>query len=120
MLDIHPQPQRSQVEVRTGECSVDVGRLDESTLIRVIHAARKVLASTIADGLFANEEEMEFEFLTYFESIDEWTSYWEGARFAESVADEPLMERTRDLMSQGEGEILIRELARATRLKRLG
>lgn len=120
MLDIHPQPERSQVEVRVGERSVDVGHLDGSSLISAIHAARKILASTIADGLFVDEEETEFEFLSYFDSIDEWTSYWANSRFAEPVADEPLMEATCALMSQGEGEILMRELARAVRLKRLG
>ena len=120
MLDIHPQPKHSQVEVRIGERSVEVGRLDESTLISAILGARNILASAMVAKLFLKEEEREFEFFYHFDSVDEWTSYLVAESWADLVAAEPLIETTRELLSQGEGEILMRELARAARLKRLG
>lgn len=120
MLDIHPQPQHAQVEVRIGEHSIDVGRLDESKIISDIHTARKILASIIADGLFVNEKETEFEFLYYFDSVDEWTSYLLAHNWGDVVSDTPLIENTRNLLPQGEGRILMRELVRAARLRRIG
>ena len=120
MLDIHPQPQRSRVEVWIGERSIDIGRMDESVLIEGIHAARKVLASAITEGLFRHEEEVEFEHLHHFDSVEECTSHLIAKDWCESVADETLIESTRDLLSQGNAEIVIREPVRVARLKRLG
>ena len=119
MLDIHPQPQQPQIEVRIGERSVDAGRLDVSTFMGEIHAARRVLASTIAEAFFLNEQETEFEFLYHFDSVDECKSYLVAEAWCETVADEALIETTRDLLSQGESEILMRVQVRAARLKRL-
>ena len=120
MLDIHPQPQQPQIEVRIGERSVDVGSLDVSTFISEIHAARRVLASTIAERVFQKEQETEFEFVFHFDSVDECKSYLVAEAWCESEADEALIEKTRDLLPPGEDEILMRVPVRAARLKRLG
>ncbi len=97
-----------------------MGHLDESTFISEVYTAHRILASTIEERLFLNEQETEFEFLYHFDSVDEWTSYLEAHSFGDPEADKPLIETTRNLMSQGQGEIVIRELVRATRIKRLG
>lgn len=120
ILDIHPQPQRPQIQVRIGERFVDAGRLDGSTLISEIQAARKALASTIAENFFSKERETEFEFLFHFDSVDECKSYLVSESWCETEADEVLIETTRDLLPPGESEILMRVEVRATRLKRLG
>ena len=120
MLDIHPQPQQPQIEVRIGERSVDVGSLDVSTFISEIHAARKALDSTIAERFFLKEQETAFEFLYHFDSVDECKSYLVAEAWCETEAEEALIETTRDLLSPGPGEILMRVQMRATRLERLG
>ena len=120
MLDIHPQPRHSQVEVRIGERSVDAGRLDVSTFMSDIHAARRVLASTIAERMFLKEQETEFEFLYHFDLVDECKSYLLTEAWCETEADEALIESTRDVLPPGDGEILMRVPVLAVRLKRLG
>ena len=120
VLDIHPQPQQPQIQVRIGERSVDAGRLDGSTFISEIQAARKALASTITERFFSKELETEFEFLFHFDSADECKSYLVSEAWCETEADEALIETTRDLLPRGQGEILMRVVVRATRLKRFG
>jgi hypothetical protein len=120
MLDIHPQPQQPRIAVRIGERTVDAGRLDVSTFMSDIHAARRVLASTIAERMFLKEQETEFEFLYHFDSVDECNSYLLAEAWCETEADEAVIESTRDVLHPGDGEILMRVPVLATRLKRLG
>ena len=120
MLDIHRQLQQPQIEVRSRECSVDVGRLDASTFISDIHAARRALASTIVERLFLKEQETEFEFLFHFDLVDECESYLLAEDWYETEADEALIESIRELLPPRDGEILMRVPVLATRLKRLG
>ena len=116
VLDIHPQPQQPQIEVLIGDRSVDVALLGVSTFISEVHAARKVLTSTIAERFFQKEREAEFDFVYHFDSVDECKSYLVAEAWCESEADEALIETTRDLLPPGEGEILMRVQVRATRL----
>ena len=88
MLDIHPQPHQPQIEVRTGDRSVEVGHLDASAFISDIRAAREVLASTIVEGFFKKEQETEFEFVYHFDSVDECKSYLVAEAWCETEADE--------------------------------
>ena len=120
MLDIRPQPQQPQIEVRIGERSVDAGRLDVSTFMSDVRAARSVLASTIAERLFLKEQETEFEFLYHFDLVDECKSYLLAEAWCETEADEALIESTRGVLPPEDGEILMRVPVQATRLKRLG
>ena len=120
MLDIHPQPYNSHIEVHFSGRRVDVGHLDESSFIDDIHAARRVLASTVEQGLFLEEAQTEFEFLHRFDSVEEWTQYMETHEYGDPEADRPLIEATRALMLQEQGEIVMRELVRAARLRRPG
>ncbi len=119
LLDIHPQPQQPRIEVRIDRGSVEFGRLDSSIFTGDIHTARGSLASTIAQGLFLIEEETEFEFLYHFDDVDECKSYLLEEAWCETAEDEALIESTRDLLSQGEGDILMRVQVRAARLPRL-
>lgn len=96
-----------------------MGRLDSSIFAGDIHTARESLASTIARGLFLIEEETEFEFLYHFDDLDECKSYLLEEDWCETAEDGALLESTRDLLSQGEGEILMRVQVRAARLRRL-
>ena len=95
-----------------------MGRLDVSNFITDIHAARRVLASTIAERFFQKEQETEFEFVYHFDSVDECKSYLLAEAWCETEADEALIESTRDVLPPGDSEILMRVSVLATRLKR--
>ena len=97
-----------------------MGRLDVSNFVSDIHAARRVLSSTIAERYFQKERETEFEFVYHFDSVDECKSYLLAEDWCETEADEALIESTRDVLPPGNGEILMRVPVLATRLKRIG
>ena len=65
------------------------------------------------------EEETEFEFVYHFDDADECRSYLLEEAWCETAEDEALIERTGDLLPQGEGDILMRVQVRAARLRRL-
>ena len=95
-----------------------MGRLNVSTFMTEIYAARRVLASTIAERFFQKEQETEFEFVYHFDSVDECKSYLVAEAWCETEADEALIESTRDVLPPGDSEILMRVPVLATRLRR--
>jgi hypothetical protein len=118
MLDIHPEPEHSWVEVQTGDGVLPVGRLDESGLIDRIHAARAVLASLIDEGYFVHERETTFEFLYHFDSVDAWLAYM-AEDWVSAVIPEVVVARAREVLVSGTGELRIREPVYAARLRRV-
>lgn len=103
-----------------------MGHLFRTDLIKSIHAARRVLTVAIADGLFQQEADREFEFATFYGSLDEWRAYTIAHRFLAGnvkplpAEDDPLRLAAQELLARAEGEILLRERARAVRLRKLG
>ena len=80
LLDVHPQPQPSPIEIRTGAGTTDLGQLEDSPgLIGTMSNADEALASLDRDGTFRNEREEEFLLLHHFESLTEWQDYIEGS-----------------------------------------
>ena len=72
LLDVHPQPQPSPIEVRTGAGTAELGQLEYSPgFIRTMSNADEALASLDRDGMFRNEREEEFLLLHHFESLAE-------------------------------------------------
>ncbi len=116
-MDIHPQPDPSKIEVQVAGRTIPVGRVDEADLIEGIHAARRVLASTVEAGHFAFEKERAFEFLYHFDTVDACLSFLAEDDWGE--LDPTIVSRARDLLAKGEGEILMRESVRAARLRQL-
>lgn len=118
LLDIHPEPANSLIEVVTSGGSLAVGGLDESSLIESILAARSVLDEVVKRGLFAFEQEKQFEVLHYFTSVESWLkeldNEWEHVQVAPEI-----VERVRRLMDAGDSEIVMREPTRAARFRRL-
>ena len=116
-MDIHPRPDHSQVEVRVGGKSIQLGALDETSLIQSIHAARLVLAMSMWDGYFVYEEIKNFEFLYHFDTVDDCESFlaeeWEYIELDPATAS-----RARELLAGREGKLLIREPVRAACLRR--
>ena len=118
MLDIQPEPDHEWVEVQVGNKYVPIGRLDKSSFITDIKAARNVLASLIEAGYFVIEDEVKFEFIYYFDSVENWLSYI-GEHRRRSVLDPDIVARSRGLMSQGGSGLRMRESSRAARLRRV-
>jgi hypothetical protein len=118
LLDIHPEPTNSRIEVVTHGDSVSMGELDESSLIATILAARSAFNGLVERGLFACEREEKFEYLHYFTSVEGWLdeidNEWEHAEVAPEIVDS-----VRRLMDAGNAEIVMREPTRAARFRRL-
>ena len=120
LLDVHPQPQPSSIEVRTGAGTTDLGQLEYSPgFIRTISNADGALASLERAGTFRNEREVEFMLLRHFESLAEWREYMakEVQYYVspDATASEAI---SRGLATAG-SELVIREWARASRFGRL-
>ena len=118
LIDIHPEPINSRVEVVSSGGSMAVGELDESSLIESIEAARSVLDGFVDRGLFAFEREEKFEVLHYFTSVELWLeeidNEWEHAEVAPEI-----VESVKRLMDADDAEIVMREPTRAARFRRL-
>lgn len=117
VLDIHPDPFNSQIEVVNDGEPISIGEMDESVLIGVIHEARGVLDSTAQDGSFVFEAEEKFTSEYRYEDVDEWLKSveegWPRARLDPKVVD-----RARELMSGGRSVLIMREAVRAARFRR--
>ena len=104
-----------------GDKLVHAGRLHRKAFFNAdIRAARASLAATNSDRLYLSEEEVEFDFVEHFDSVDAWMSCLARPRVGELVADERLIESACAKMVAGQAEIILTERERATRLKRLG
>ena len=117
MLDIHPQPDHSRVEIHLGDRHVSLGRHDETEFLEDIHAARNALSSVVEGGYFAFEEERVFEFLYHFNSVDECETYMDEHKWGKLEA--PIVARAKDFLTQNGGEVVLREPIRAARLRRM-
>ncbi len=119
VLDIQPQPLNSKVEVRRRDHTITMGYLDEAKFVSEVLDTREILDDAIDEGLFAYEGNTSFEFSYYFDTVDEWTTYMREHDFGDARADRALIARTSSLLSQVRGEIVIREPAGASMLRRL-
>ena len=122
LLDLHPQPQEYRtVDVRLGDELRRAGRLHrQAFFIADIHAARDTLAAAVSEQLFRLGEELEFEYVEHYDSVDSWTACLAKPRVGELVADAHLIESACAMMPEGQAEIIVTQLARAARFARLG
>lgn len=118
LLDVHPQPQNSQIEIWQDGLIRHLGEIDQHEDHVEIDAARKQLKSFQRDGLFTVEERGFFELLEHHPSVEGWQDRWEeeGYRLGAELG---LLDSAKDLLASGEGELVIRESVRATSLRRL-
>lgn len=118
ILDIHPRPRASEVEIRIPGHFIHVGYLDETGLIRRIHDARREIASMIWDGFFNYHDVKTFDFLYHFDSVEECIEFL-GREWEDSTMDRPTIDKARKLLGDQMGEIIIRQPLWAATLKRL-
>jgi len=122
LLDLQPPPQAYRtVDVRLGDELRRAGRLHrQAFLVADIHAARDTLAAAVSARLFRMDEEVEFEYVEHYDSMDSWKACFAQPRVGELVADEDLIEAACAMMPEGQAEIIVTQLERAARFVRLG
>jgi len=118
ILDIHPRPRASKVEIRIPGHFINIGHLDEAGLIRRVNDARREIASMIWDGFFGYHDIKIFDFLYHFDSVDECIEFL-GREWDDSTMDGPIVDKARELLANKRGEIIIRQPLWAATLKRL-
>ena len=120
LLDVHPQPRPTRIEVRTSAGSASVGSLDYSSdLVQKISAANQALALLCREGAFVNEQKVEFEVLHHLDSIADWQAYMTTEAQYYVEPEEALMESIHGLLDRAAGEIILRYFMEATRFRRL-
>lgn len=117
-MDIHPEPEHARVQVRCGQTTRDIGRLDDTAYIRDIHAGRAVIEALIEDHLFARERAVVFENVLHISDVDTWLAY-RAERGSRSLLAPHIVERARAYLAQDEGEILVVSRGYAACLRRL-
>ena len=121
LLDVHPQPQPSPIEVRTGAGTTDLGQLEYSPdFISTMSNAVEALASLDRDGTFRNEREEEFLLQHHFESLAEWQDYMAKEAQYYLPPDATMIETIGREMATVGAELVIRAWVRASRFRRLG
>ncbi len=109
------------VDVRLGDELRRAGRLHrQAFFIADIHAARDTLAAAVSARLFQLDEEVEFEYVEHYDSVDSWMACLAKPRVGELVADEHLIQSACSMMPRGQAEIIVTQLERAARFARLG
>lgn len=66
------------------------------------------------------DEEVEFEYVEHYDSMDSWKACFTQPRVGELVADEHLIQSACAKMPDGQAEIIVTQLERAARFVRLG
>jgi hypothetical protein len=85
LIDLHPSASPPAVEVGLA----DVGGVESPDASQRHAAADAALAAVVADGLFAEQHAISFDFYTYGDSIEELRDYvaeeWRDSRIAAEV-----------------------------------
>ena len=117
LLDLHPEPKNSRVEVgREGQVQV-VGEWDQEEDIRDIRLAREQLDLVEKRGALVRERQTGFDILEHFRSVEDWLE-WRTAQGSTGVIQDELLDRARHLLATEGNELIIREPIRASLLRR--
>lgn len=118
LLDLHPQPENTLVEVWQEGRVEALGPLDEEEDIRDIRRARAHMSLVEQRGWFVTERQVIFEMLQHYPSVQDWMER-RAREDATSTIPEVMIGSARHLLSTGGGELIKRELVRASLLRRL-
>lgn len=118
LLDIHPQPENSRIEIWQEGAVHHLGEIDQSEDNMEIGVARAVLASFVDRSMFRVEDRNHFELLEHHDTVQSWQESWakQGYRL---VAEPELLDSAHDLLTADGGELVIREPVQATLLNRV-
>lgn len=118
MLDIHPQPENTRVEVWQEGRVESLGPIDDEDDIRDIRQARSRLNLVERRGWFITQRRRTFDLLEHYPTVESWLERraWEGGT---SIIPEGMLDSIHHLLASGGGEIVKREPIRASLLRRL-
>ena len=117
LLDIHPEPENNKIEVWQGDQVTSLGNVDQEEEIVEILESRALLDTFEHNGLFTTSERRFFDLLEHYPNVDEWLERWTRKGWTFDVSDE-LLDTARELVEHDGAELIIRERARASALKR--
>lgn len=118
LLDVHPQPNNSEIEIWQDGVMHPLGEIDQREDHEEIESARVHLSSFEQRGMFVRDSARFFDLLEHHPNVESWQNRWaeEGYRL---VAPPELFEAADSLLTAGGGELVIREPVRATLLRRV-
>jgi hypothetical protein len=117
LLDVHPEPENTTVEIRRADQTINLGQIDQSQDRDEINVARAALRQTLTEGLFVLEDERSFDFVSHFDSVEDWLA-WREKRQSSGVIAEDVIARGRALLAQAPGELLVHRRIHAARYRR--
>ncbi len=112
LLDVHPEPEHSPVEIRRIAETIAIGQVDQIEDIADITGAYASLRQVLDAGLYVLEDERTFDFVRHFESIETMLAYREARQSSGTIAEEVLV-RGRELLAEAPGEVCVRHMIRA-------
>ena len=118
LLDVHPQPENSQIEIWQDGLIHPLGEIDQEEDHEEIESARAHLSSFERSGLFVRDGRAVFDLLEDHPNVESWQKRWAEEDYR-LVAPPDLFEAANSLLISGGGELVIREPVRATSLRRL-
>ena len=121
LLDCHPMPEPSEIQVRVGARSTRVGQIDyTSEFEQTISNAEEALVSLGRERVFSSQSSVDYQFLIHFESAAEWEEYFEyWASYYEPMPD-GLVQDIRALAAAPGAEIILETKCRGTTFKKPG
>ena len=119
VIDVHPVPQNSVVEIWQDGHILSMGVLHGTRTINKVLATRPVCDAVIEEGFFAVDMKTTFDFCYHFDSFEEWTAHLKEKNWGNPQLDAPMIERVEENLNHPNGQIVIRESIYAARLQRL-
>jgi hypothetical protein len=117
LLDIHPEPEHSLIEIRRTDQTIAVGQVDQTQDIGDITGAEAALRQALDERLFAAEGERTFDFVRHFDSVETWLAYRVERQSAGTIVQE-VLDCGRALLAQAPGELCVRHAIRAARYRK--
>jgi hypothetical protein len=116
LLDVHPQPVNSAVEVWDNGRVEHLGFLEEEEDNEEILDARVRLSEVEREGWYVTERRRHFDLVSLFPSVEEWQAFQAHEGYASGISDE-LLKSANLRLAAGGSEFIIREPIRASLLR---
>jgi hypothetical protein len=116
LLDLHPEPENSGVEIwQDGRVDL-LGYLDEEEDSADVLDARARLNQVEGEGWYVTERRRHFDLVGQFPSVEEWQEFQAQEGYTSGISEE-LLDSVRRRLAAGDAELIIREPIRASLLK---
>ena len=120
MIDSHPLPESSPIDIRTSTGTTRIGQLEYSQDFNdTISKAENSLGKVCEQGLFERQRSIEYRFLIHFKSFEEWQQYFDNWASYYVPMSEELVNSIKQLASQLGAEIILDTNCKSTAFKAL-